>query len=316
MPSREAFDLYNNINVEAPASRKRGSRRHRGESSSDPSKKRARTKDPPAPPSFKDTTPPPAPLNPTPPAPLHSNPLAPRNPSPPNQSGKTQAEAILNTAYNLANDKLKKLSRHRRSQEAFRNVSSMKIYQIFSHALNEVLIGVMTMNIGWCPLEEIVAKHAEEIKTVKERLVEQLKVVEVRHAEQLKVVEAKHAEQLRAAEEKAAKLGKKLKQHQEALVKITEAKEKYKEASVLNFKEASKLQNDLEKQPRGKLCYLPEHMKQAMLENCTAHLEEERKAQESPEISLATGIEGVEEDDGTTVDQQPQQDSPAAPAAQ
>ncbi|XP_062100400.1 uncharacterized protein LOC133806296 [Humulus lupulus] len=186
MPSGEAFDLYSNINVEAPASRKKGSRRHPGESSSDPSKKKARTEDPPAPPPSKDTTPPLAPLDMTPPAP--------RNPSPPDQSGKTQVEAILNTAYNSANDKLMKLSRHRCSQEAFIN-------------------GVLTMSTGWHRSEEIVAKHAEEIKTVEEILTKQLKAVEARHTEQLKAVEAKHAEQLRAAEEKNAKLGEELKNH-------------------------------------------------------------------------------------------------------
>ncbi|XP_062093829.1 sulfated surface glycoprotein 185-like [Humulus lupulus] len=111
----EAFDLYSNINAEGPASRRKVSRRHPVESSSDPSKKRARTEYPPTPPPSKDTTPPLAPLNPTPPAPLDPTPSAPRNPSPPAQSGKTQAEAILNTAYNSANNKLKKLSRHRRS---------------------------------------------------------------------------------------------------------------------------------------------------------------------------------------------------------
>ncbi|XP_062119177.1 uncharacterized protein LOC133832918 [Humulus lupulus] len=103
------------------------------------------------------------------------------------------------------------------------------------------ITGVLTMSTGWRRSEEIVAKHAEEIKIVEERLTEQLKAVEAKHAEQLKEVEAKHAEQLRAAEEKATKLGEELKQHQDALVKITEIKEKYREASVLNFKEASKL---------------------------------------------------------------------------
>ena len=42
--------------------------------------------------------------------------------------------------------------------------------------------------------------------------------------------------------------------------------------------------------------YLPEHMKQAEVAKCAARLEEERKAKESPEISLATGIKGAEED--------------------
>ncbi|XP_062080152.1 predicted GPI-anchored protein 58 [Humulus lupulus] len=76
MPSGEAFDLYSNPNATAPASR-----RHPGESSSDPSKKRAWTEDPPAPTHSKDMTPPPAPVDLTPPAP--------RNPRTPAQSGMT-----------------------------------------------------------------------------------------------------------------------------------------------------------------------------------------------------------------------------------
>ncbi|XP_062114350.1 uncharacterized protein LOC133825420 [Humulus lupulus] len=233
MPSGEAFDLYSNPNATNFVSMRKESRRHPRESSSDPSMKRARIEDPPAPQPSKDTTPPPAPVDPTPPAPVDPTPLAPCNLSPPAQPGKTWTEAILSIAYNSANDKLKKLSRHRRRQETFSNVSTMKVDQIFSRTLNEVLSGVLTMSTGWRCLEEMVANHAEEIKTVEERLVEQLKAAEARHAEQLKAVEANHTEQLRAAEEKNSKLGEELKNHKEALVKVTKAKERYKEASVI-----------------------------------------------------------------------------------
>ncbi|XP_062094108.1 uncharacterized protein LOC133800164 [Humulus lupulus] len=323
MPTGEAFDLYSNPNAMAPTSRKKVSRWHPRESSSDPSKKKAQADNPPAPTPSRDMTPPPAPVDLTPPAP--------RNPIPSAQSGKTQVEAIMNIAYNSATDRLKKLSRRQHSLEAFSNASTMK--------------GVLTMSTSFRHSEEMVAEHFEEIKTVEERL-----------TEQLKVVEAKHAEQLRAADEKIAKLGEELKQHQETLVKVTEAEEKYKEASVLNFKEASKLQDDLvisrketteqeervkqlkktnardlerfkgaafncfymlwKSNPEAKFDYFPEHMKQAKLAKCITRLEEEEKTQGSLEISLATGIEGIEEDAKTTVDQQPQQDPPAAPATQ
>ncbi|XP_062113147.1 uncharacterized protein LOC133824287 [Humulus lupulus] len=282
MPSREAFNSYSNPNATAYANRRKESRRHPRESSRDPSKNRAWTEDPPAPLSSKDTTPHPASVDPTPPAPVDPTPPTPHNQTPPAQPGNTKPEAILNTAYNSTNDKLKRLSRHRRSQEAFTNVSSMKVDKIFSRALNEVL-----------SVKEMVAKHAKEIKIVKERLTEQPKAAEARHAEQLKAIEANHVEQLRETEEKNAKLGEELKQHKEALAKATE-----------------------KSNPEANFDYLPKHMKQAELAKCIALLEEEEKAQGSPEISLATGIEGVDEDVGASVNQQPKQDPPATPTTQ
>ncbi|XP_062089291.1 uncharacterized protein LOC133795853 [Humulus lupulus] len=207
----EAFNLYSNPKAKTPASRRKESKRYPGESSSDPSKKRARTEDPPTHVPSKESTLPPAPVDPTPPDPFDPIPPALVNPTPPDQSRKTQAEAVLNTAYNSTNDKLKKLSRHQ--------------------------CRVLTLSTGWRCSEETSAKHAEEIKAVKGRLAEQLKAVEDRHAQL--------GEELRVVEERNAKLGEELKQHKEALAKVTESKAKYKEASVINFKEASKIQDEL-----------------------------------------------------------------------
>ncbi|XP_062089581.1 uncharacterized protein LOC133796115 [Humulus lupulus] len=318
MTSGDAFKLYNKPKARTSASKRKESRQYPGESSSDPSKKRARTEKPPTPVPSKEITPPPAPIDPTPPTSIDSTPLAPINPTPLDQSGKTQAEAVLNTAYNSANDKLKKLSSHRRSQEAFSNVSSMKVKQILSHSLNEILSGVLTLSIGWRHSEETSAKHAEEIKAIEGRLVEQLKAPEDRHAQL--------GEELRAAEEQSAKMGEELKQHNETLAKVTESKEKYREASVINFKEASKLQDELAIS-RKETTELEEQVKLLEETNASdferfkdaaklaiARLEEEETAQGSLEISLATGIEGIDEGADTTVDQQPQ-DPPATPAA-
>ncbi|XP_062100420.1 uncharacterized protein LOC133806319 [Humulus lupulus] len=100
----------------------------------------------------------------------------------------------------------------------------MEVNQIINHALNKVL----------------------------SRLGEQRKACEDKHAEELKTAEAKYIKRLKAAEKKIvelleqkAKLGEELKQHQDTLIKAIKIKEKYKEASLLNFKEASKLQDDL-----------------------------------------------------------------------
>ncbi|XP_062089514.1 uncharacterized protein LOC133796049 [Humulus lupulus] len=81
MPSNDAFDLYSQPKTTAPASRKKGSKRHPGESSSDPSKKRVMTKDPPTPIPSKETTHPPAPVDQTPPP-------ASVDPTPPDQQEK------------------------------------------------------------------------------------------------------------------------------------------------------------------------------------------------------------------------------------
>ncbi|XP_062103452.1 uncharacterized protein LOC133814520 [Humulus lupulus] len=345
MTSDHAFDLYSLPKATTPASRKKESRWHPGESSRDPSKNRARTEDPPALVPSKENTPPPAPIDQTLPlAPVDQTPPpALVDSTPPDQSGNTQREAIMNIAFNSANDKLKKLSRHRCNREAISNTSSMKVDQIFSRGLNEVLSGVLTMSTSWRPLEAMAAEYAKESKAVEERLGEQLKVAEAKHAEQLKASEEKIFEQLRAAKEKNTKLGEELKQFKDALDKFTKSKERYKESSLINFKEASKLQDELatnrketaELEKRVKLLeetnvsdlerfkgaafncfymfwknnreanfdYLPERMKQAEMEKCVACLEEEEKVQASPEISLAMGIDGIDEDTGTSINQ-------------
>ncbi|XP_062100508.1 extensin-like [Humulus lupulus] len=83
MNSREAFDRYSKPKAKTSASKRKESRQHPGESSSDPSKKRARTKGPPTPVHSKETTPSPAPVNLTPPAPVDPTPPALVNPTPP-----------------------------------------------------------------------------------------------------------------------------------------------------------------------------------------------------------------------------------------
>ncbi|XP_062093793.1 uncharacterized protein LOC133799819 [Humulus lupulus] len=221
MPYAEAFNLYSNPNAITPTSRKKMSRRHPGESSIDPSKKRARIEDPSTPLPSKETTPPPAPIDPTPPAPIDLTPPAPRNPSPPAQPGKTHVEAIL-TACTSANDRLKKLSKHWRSQEAFSNVSSMKVEQIISRSLNE---GVLTMSTSWRRLEEMLPSMLKRLRLSRKDSASNSRWPRLNRLSNLPREE--------------------LKQHKKALVKVIEAKERYKEASVLNFKEASKLQDEL-----------------------------------------------------------------------
>ncbi|XP_062075914.1 uncharacterized protein LOC133780050 [Humulus lupulus] len=180
--------------------------------------------------------------------------------------------------------------------------------------------------------------------------VEQIFNRELNEVLSLKAAEKKNAELL----EHKTKLAEELKQHQAALTKAIEAEEKYKEASLINFKEASKLQDDLAisrketdgleervkeleetnasnlekykgatfkcfymfwKNNRGvDFNYLLDRMRQFELNRCLALLEEEErgKVPASPEISLATGIDGLGEEIGASVDQQIPQDPPAS----
>ncbi|XP_062103864.1 uncharacterized protein LOC133814981 [Humulus lupulus] len=171
-------------------------------------------------------------------------------------------------------------------------------------------------------------------------------MAEVKYTEQLEVAEKKNAKLL----EQKAKLVEELKQHQATLIKAIETKEKYKEDSLLNYKEASKLQDDLvisrketerleervkelEETNASNLdrykgatfrcfytfwkhnrevdfSYLSERMRQTEINRCLARLEEEERASvpASPEIYLATGIDGVDEEIGASVNQQTPQD--------
>ncbi|XP_062104700.1 pollen-specific leucine-rich repeat extensin-like protein 1 [Humulus lupulus] len=88
MPAKRAFDLYAKL-----ANKKKSNKRQSGKGCSNPSAKRSRTKDPPAPTPTKETTPPPAsareatppfPVNPDPPSPVgQTPPPAPTDLTPP-----------------------------------------------------------------------------------------------------------------------------------------------------------------------------------------------------------------------------------------
>ncbi|XP_062114441.1 vegetative cell wall protein gp1-like [Humulus lupulus] len=124
MSVEDIFDLYSEPEPAARPSKKKGSKQHRGESSSNPPTKKTQIADPPIPVPSKETTPPPAPIDQTsppaptdqtrPPAPVNQHPPAPADQTPPDQTG----EALTNIVLSSAKDRLAKLSRHRRSREA------------------------------------------------------------------------------------------------------------------------------------------------------------------------------------------------------
>ncbi|XP_062093902.1 uncharacterized protein LOC133799930 [Humulus lupulus] len=196
----KAFNLYTNPTTTTPARRKKSNRRHPGEGCSDPSAKRARTEDPPTPTPSKEMTPPPGPADQTLPAPTDQNPPTPTNPSPAAQPDKTLVEAFLNSARTSASDRLK-------------NYPDTG--------------GILTVSTGWRSSEEVVAKHAKEIKAAEGRLFKQHK-------------------ESRVAEAKITKLEEELEKKEESITKISACKERYKEASQINYREANKLQTELE----------------------------------------------------------------------
>ncbi|XP_062089205.1 uncharacterized protein LOC133795765 [Humulus lupulus] len=171
------------------------------------------------------------------------------------------------------------------------------------------------------------AAHAEQMKVVEAKHFDALKEAEVKHTEALKEAEAKHLEALQVTEAKIASLEEELKKKEASIAKITASKEQYKETSLINYREAHKLQDELEisrKEVRAleeqNACNLEDyegatfeyHIREAELARCIARLEEETIPR-SAEISLATGIEDAREKAGDAVDQQ--QKSPQDPPA-
>ncbi|XP_062100904.1 uncharacterized protein LOC133806833 [Humulus lupulus] len=235
MPYEDAFDIY--TNAEALANKTKASKRHQGESSSDPSKKKARTEDPPVPPpaptpSRNTTTPPPPP---------------PRSNSPPEQERRPSANDPLSSDFNDTYEKLQRLSKHRLSQEAFSHLPPLPNNQVISRRLSVFSCsqGILTIGHNWRRAEESEARFVKEIKAIETRYAKEMNAVEAKQAEEVKAVEARVAEELKATEARVTNLSEELRRCQESVVKITAFMEKFKEASEINFKEASKLQDDL-----------------------------------------------------------------------
>ncbi|XP_062109602.1 uncharacterized protein LOC133821135 [Humulus lupulus] len=158
---------------------------------------------------------------------------------------------------------------------------------------------------------------------------EQAKSLEQRHADELKAAAEKYAKKLAVRDQfkesnrvnyRAAKLleedlatsrqdNKTLEGRIEELEKANASNlERYKNATLRCF-------YDFLKQNQGATFeYLPENARDAELARCAARLAEEERARipTSPEISLATGIDGAENEAADVVYQGPPQD-PLAP---
>ncbi|XP_062075181.1 uncharacterized protein LOC133779208 [Humulus lupulus] len=312
MPVERAFDLYTKS-----ASKKKSHRRQSGEGCSNPPVKKSRTDDPPAPTPTKETTPrpapsreatPPTPTNPDPPSPVKQTPPpAPVDPTPP-------ASTVQQSAG-------------RREEASGDDLTG---------------VGVLTLTSGWRFLRtqnaQFEKRLSDHLSAAEARYTEKLKAAEASYVEHLEAVKAKQIEALRDAEVKHTKALK------EAEAKHLEALQ-YKEVSLNNYREAHKLQDELEisrkevaaleeqnarnledyegasfecfylfwkNNPNSNFSYLLEHIKEAELARCVTRLEEETIPR-SPEISLAIGIEGAREEAGDAVDQQQQKSPQDAP---
>ncbi|XP_062103287.1 uncharacterized protein LOC133814329 [Humulus lupulus] len=287
MEFKNVFNMYCTPEApEAPASKKKTSRRHQGESSKAPPAKKSRTADPPANVPSTNATPPPSPLErQSPPAPVGST------PSPPAPADQTQQAAPASTggdisshALRSAKDRMAKILKHKRCREAMAGTKTMDVDQILTCALNELA--------------------------------------------SLEVAQKTNATLL----EEKDKLAEELREKQTALDKAVEQRDQFKESNRINYREAKKLEEDLiaSRQETTKLegrieelekanasnleSYLPERTRHAEIVCCAACLAEEERARipASPEISLATGMDGVDNEATTFVDQDTSQDLPAS----
>ncbi|XP_062075735.1 uncharacterized protein LOC133779847 [Humulus lupulus] len=224
MSSGDMFDHYTAST--APSSRKKDSKRLRGESSKAASKK-ARTKDhPPAATPLKEKMPPPSPHDQqSPPAPVnqHSTPPAPTEQTP---QGNQPGDALTSTVVGLARERIYKLSKHKRSQEAIVGTNSME--------------GLLTITVGWRRTGALLT----QTRNADTKYIEAMKVLGGKNVDMLErntELLDKNTEML----EKNSKLAKELQQFKTALDKANEDKEKFKECARLNCQEAKQLKVDL-----------------------------------------------------------------------
>ncbi|XP_062080474.1 uncharacterized protein LOC133785240 [Humulus lupulus] len=217
-------------------------------------------------------------------------------------------------------------------------IESMDVDQILNRALNELASAMLTVTASRLRSRVI----TEQSKASEQRNAKEIKDIEEKYKEQLEVAQKANATLL----EEKNKLVEEMEQKQASLNKALEAKEKYKESHLINFRKAKRLEADLieTRQEADKLearikdlkktnasnlerykgatskCfydfwkhnqganfnYLFERMRQIEIARCVACLEEEERAKTpaSPEISLATGVEGIENEVEATVDQE------------
>ncbi|XP_062075786.1 uncharacterized protein LOC133779905 [Humulus lupulus] len=260
MSSEDVFEHYKA--AAAFSGRKKDSKRTRGEKSKTASKK-ARTEDSPATVPLKDNTPPPSPLEQptsTPPVDQHSTPPTPadQHPTPQDPTGRThrtQPEGSLSSSVvSSAKERIYKLSKHKRSQEAINDTISMETEQILNRGLNEIVSGLLTMTAGWRRAGAIVSTT----RNFDTRLAEAMKALEGKNTDMLEKnneltkkngeLFEQNMELTKLKEElleQKATLTEDLLESRDALKKAKEDKEKFRESAKLNHQQSKQLELDL-----------------------------------------------------------------------
>ncbi|XP_062075656.1 uncharacterized protein LOC133779755 [Humulus lupulus] len=300
-------DMFNRYTAPiAPSSRKKESKRHCREGNKAPSTKKARTEDLPNAAPSKQTTPTPAPLDQeSPPAPADQNstPLAPADQTPHDQPGdaltSTMGLVTITSSWHrtgaLVTQTKDSDSKHIKKTKALEGKNAELLEK------NTKLLGKNT------ELLEQNSKLAEELQQFQTALAKVNEGKEkFRECAKLNYQESKKLEaDLIVSRKETEELEVRVKELEETNVRNFE---KYREATYLCFYE-------FRKHNRGEnFNDLSERLRRTKIAWYTAHLEEEERATipTSPEISLAMGIDGAENEVGTTVDQDIPQDPPAS----
>ncbi|XP_062074877.1 uncharacterized protein LOC133778874 [Humulus lupulus] len=253
MDSEDVFEHYRI--AAAFSGKKKNSKRARGESSNTASKK-ARTDDPPATAPSKESSPPPSPLEQpalTPSVDQTSNPTTPvdQQPSPKapsSQTLRTQPEGSLpSIVVCSAMERIYKLSKHKHSQAAITETTSMETDQVINRGLNEIVSGLLTITAGWRRAGALVSR----VRNFDTRLAEAKKALEAKNNELTKQIGELLEEKMELSKQKEelleqkATLTEELLETRNALKKSNEAREKFRESATLNYQQAVQLKLDL-----------------------------------------------------------------------
>ncbi|XP_062075547.1 uncharacterized protein LOC133779624 [Humulus lupulus] len=296
MDSINVFDIYSTPEVAAASpSKKKTRKRHHGESSKVPQAKKPRNAGPPEDRPSATTTPssprkqqiPPAPARSTPPPAALTDQTQQADPA-------STGGDITGHAFKLVKERVAKIVKHDHCREAMAVAEAMDVDLILNRGLNEFTSAMLTLTAG----------HIRS-----GAVTEQARTLEQQHEDELKAAEAKYAEQLAVVLEEKAKLAKQLEEKQRSMDKAREQRDQFKESNRFNFHAAQQLEEDL----GANFDYLPENARDAELAHCATQLAEEERSRvpASPEISLATGMDGADNEAVGIIDQGPTQDPPA-----
>ncbi|XP_062075637.1 uncharacterized protein LOC133779735 [Humulus lupulus] len=184
----------------------------------------------------------------------------------------------------------------------------------------------MAINDGGKESQEVEDTHGmKEPQEVKDRDVVPRDDIDPRMGKDRSELQAiEELKELAVVLEEKKKLAEELKEKQKSLDKAIDQRDQFKESNRVNFHAAKQLEEDLvaSRQENTTLEGQIEELEKANANNlernaelarCAARMAEEERARipASPEISLATGMDGADNEAEDVVDQGPPQDPPA-----